>query len=152
MKERVDSLNAPLAARVTPYRWGLAGVGVFCFALGGVGAVTPLLPTTIFLLIGSFCLIRSCPRLEEWFFQRRLFSKYAGFIRSNEPMPAGVRRTALGMMWTSLSVSVAILAMAGRLTPLLGAVAASLGIGGTIAILLFRRPPRGGARPSGHVH
>ena len=28
MKEPIDSLNAPLAARVTPYRWGLAGVGV----------------------------------------------------------------------------------------------------------------------------
>lgn len=152
MKEPIDSLNAPLAARVTPYRWGLAGVGVLCFGLGGIGAVTPLLPTTVFLLIGSFCLIRSCPRLEEWFFRRRLFVKYAGFIRSKEPMPSVVRRTALGMMWLSLSVSVAILTIAGRLTPVMGAVAAGLGIGGTIAILLFRRPPRGGARPSGTVH
>ncbi|MCE7973598.1 MAG: DUF454 domain-containing protein [Leptolyngbya sp. PLA1] len=152
MEEPVDSLNAPLAARVTPYRWGLAGVGVCCFALGGVGAVTPLLPTTIFLLIGSFCLIRSCPKLEDWFFQRRLFARYAGFIRSKEPMPAVVRRTALAMMWLSLSVSVAILAVAGRLTLVMGAVAAALGLGGTIAILLFRRPPRGGARRSGPVH
>lgn len=152
MKEPVDSLNAPLAARVTPYRWGLAGVGVVCFVLGGVGAVTPLLPTTIFLLIGSFCLIRSCPRLEDWFFKRRLFAKYAGFIRSKEPMPAVVRRTALCMMWLSLSVSVGVLAVAGRLTPVIGAVAVGLGAIGTVAILRFRRPPGGGAGPAGNIH
>ncbi|MFZ2874096.1 MAG: YbaN family protein [Phycisphaerales bacterium] len=152
MKEPVDSLNAPLTARVTPYRWGLAGVGVVCFALGGVGAVTPLLPTTIFLLIGSFCLIRSCPRLEDWFFRRRLFAKYAGFIRSKGPMPAAVRRTALGMMWLSLSVSVAVLALTGRLTPVMGAVAAGLGAFGTVGILRFRRPPGVGAGPTRTIH
>lgn len=40
-------------------------LGVLCFVLGGIGAVVPGLPTTVFLLVGSFFLTRNCPWLEE---------------------------------------------------------------------------------------
>ena len=41
-------------------------MGWVLVALGVIGAVTPLLPTTIFLIGAAGCFGRSSPRLEAW--------------------------------------------------------------------------------------
>jgi len=41
-------------------RWLLAGAGVVAVGLGGLGVFVPGLPTTIFLIIASYCFARSC--------------------------------------------------------------------------------------------
>jgi len=142
MERPQSTLTPPLAARANPVRWGLAVIGIIAFILGGIGAVTPVMPTTVFLLIGSYCLVRACPWLEQRLLGLPLFRKHAAFIRSTEPMPLRVRLTALGMMWLSISISMGVLAATGRLSWLLAGIAVGLGLIGTVAILLFRRAPR----------
>ena len=44
-------------------------------ALGVIGAVTPLLPTTIFLIMAAGCFARSSPRLEAWLLDHPRFGK-----------------------------------------------------------------------------
>lgn len=44
--------------------WLLAGLS--CVALGFIGALVPLMPTTIFLVLATGCFARSSPRLEGW--------------------------------------------------------------------------------------
>lgn len=127
--------------RATPWRWCLAGTGLFLFGLGGVGAVVPGMPTTIFVLIGSFCLTKSCPWLEERLLSSRLFRPYAEFVRSTEPMSRRARIAAMTAMWTSIVLSAGVLAAAGKMTPVLAAVFAGLGLVGTVSIALFRRRP-----------
>lgn len=41
-------------------------LGCLMVVLGVIGAVTPLLPTTVFLIAAAACFARSSPRLEAW--------------------------------------------------------------------------------------
>jgi len=45
-------------------RLGWLLLGLFCVGLGIVGALLPLMPTTIFLILAAGCFARSSPRLE----------------------------------------------------------------------------------------
>ena len=50
-------------------------MGCVMVALGAIGAVTPLLPTTIFLIAAAGCFARSSPRLEVWLLNHPRFGK-----------------------------------------------------------------------------
>lgn len=48
-------------------------LGLLCVGLAGIGAVLPLLPTTVFLLIAAYAFARSSPRLHSWLLEHKLF-------------------------------------------------------------------------------
>jgi uncharacterized membrane protein YbaN (DUF454 family) len=48
-------------------------LGLFFTALGFIGALLPLMPTTIFLILAAGCFARSSPRLEAWLLNHRQF-------------------------------------------------------------------------------
>lgn len=50
-------------------------MGCVLVALGAIGAVTPLLPTTIFLIGAAGCFARSSPRLETWLLNHPTFGR-----------------------------------------------------------------------------
>lgn len=56
--------------RVVSYVWG--GLGALFFALGAVGAVLSLIPTTPFILLAALCFARSSTRLNQWFRSTKL--------------------------------------------------------------------------------
>jgi uncharacterized membrane protein YbaN (DUF454 family) len=114
-------------------RFVYAGLGVACFGLGAVGAVLPGLPTTVFLIVGSYFLARSCPALREALLATRLLRPYARFVTGG-PMPRRAAVAAIGLMWTAIACSAAWFAWRGDAT---GAIVAALlvaGVAGTIAI------------------
>lgn len=47
-------------------RLGWLALGFLFVALGVIGALLPLMPTTIFLILAAGCFARSSPRLEAW--------------------------------------------------------------------------------------
>ncbi|MEG0502326.1 MAG: YbaN family protein [Cellulosilyticaceae bacterium] len=51
-------------------------VGLIAFAVGAIGVILPILPTTPFLLIASFCFVNGSTRFDEWFKQTKLYKKH----------------------------------------------------------------------------
>lgn len=142
MPATLDEPRAP-APRSRLYRWTLAGIGVLSVIVGGIGVFVPGLPTTVFLIIASYCFARSCPWLEERLLRGRLFAPYMKLVDSGAPMPRRAQRTALVAMWTSIGASLAWLAWADRLPPLLAMVIVGAAGIGTWVIRLAGRRRRG---------
>ena len=51
-------------------------VGLIAFALGSIGIILPVLPTTPFLLLASFCFARGSDRFNNWFVNTKVYKKH----------------------------------------------------------------------------
>ncbi|HEX7823228.1 MAG TPA: YbaN family protein [Sphingobium sp.] len=69
--QRTEGHHPGLLARLGRTAWLL--LGLFCVGLGIIGAILPLMPTTIFLILATGCFARSSPRLEAWLLEHRRF-------------------------------------------------------------------------------
>ncbi len=88
----------PLATGWRRFLW--LGLGLFFVGVGGLGVVTPVLPTTPFLLLASFCFLRSSPRHHAWLRRSRLF----GRLLADWDRHRGVRRrTKIGAISMTLA-------------------------------------------------
>lgn len=51
-------------------------VGMMATALGAVGVILPVLPTTPFLLLAAFCFAKSSQRMNDWFISTSLYKNH----------------------------------------------------------------------------
>ena len=99
----------PHVARFAPTRWALAAVGLLSVGLGALGVIVPGLPTTIFLIIASWCFLRSCPWLERKLIRNKFFRPFLQHLQPGARMPLRAQIIALAMMWTAITISVTML-------------------------------------------
>ena len=60
-------------AKFSLKRVGWLCLGIVCVALGAIGVVMPLLPTTPFMLLAAFAFARSSDRLHHWLINHKMF-------------------------------------------------------------------------------
>jgi len=73
--------------------WLLAGLT--SLAVGAVGVVVPLLPTTPFLLVAAFAFARSSARLDGWLREHRSFGPLIDNWHRDGSIDRNVKRTAM---------------------------------------------------------
>jgi hypothetical protein len=73
--------------------WLLAGLA--SVAIGAIGVVVPLLPTTPFLLVAAFAFARSSTRLNRWLREHRSFGPLIENWHRDGSIDRKVKRTAI---------------------------------------------------------
>lgn len=90
--------------KIATVKYVYIGIGVLSVALGSIGIVVPLLPTTPFLLLAVFCFARSSDSLQQWLLNHRLFGPYLRNYYDGTMTRAHKVRT-LALLWIGLMAS-----------------------------------------------
>ena len=80
-------------------------IGLFFVALGSIGVLIPVLPTTPFLLLAAFFLARSSERLNAWFESSELYQKYIADFLESRSMTMKTKRYILTIGTVAMLVS-----------------------------------------------
>ena len=101
-------------------RWALLGFGGFNFALGAIGLIFPVLPTTVFWIVAIGCFSRASPRLAARLVAHPRFGRpFADWLACGAIDRRG-KVFAIGGMGISLLSATLLLEPAGWLLGLLG--------------------------------
>ncbi|MCL2283009.1 MAG: YbaN family protein [Fibromonadales bacterium] len=80
-------------------------LGWLCVILGSIGIVTPVLPTTPFLLLAAFLFSRSSEKLRNMLFKNRVFGKYLSNYFNNVPIPLKEKLISIAFLWAGLGAT-----------------------------------------------
>ena len=83
-------------------------VGWAALALGAVGVMLPILPTTPFVILAAFAFGKSAPRLRAWLENSRAFGPVIADWRSHGAIAPRVKALAIAMMVGVFGISVAM--------------------------------------------
>lgn len=111
--------------------------GWLLVALGAVGIVLPLLPTTPFLLLAAICFSASSQKAYRFLLRNRMFGPYIEHYRTGHGVSVAAKVRAIIFLWTLLIVSAVFIA---KLWVIL--VLAAVGIGVTLHLLLLKTRPK----------
>lgn len=104
----------------------LIAAGTLSVALGALGILLPILPTTPFLLLAAFCYGRSSDRFYQKLVSNRIFGKYLQNYRDGRGIPTPQKIVTILLLWASIGSSVYLLTAPFWLMILLLVIAAAV--------------------------
>ena len=84
-------------------------IGIVSMVLGAIGVVLPVLPTTPFLLLASFCFAKGSDRFHKWFIGTKLYKKHLESFVTSRSMTLKTKLCIL--LPASAMLTLAMLAM-----------------------------------------
>ncbi|MCY3731952.1 MAG: YbaN family protein [Rhodospirillaceae bacterium] len=80
-------------------------IGIVALAIGGLGAVLPLLPTTPFVLIAAIAFAKSSARLHAWLLDHSIFGAVINDWRRHGAISRSTKITSIAVMAIVLAIS-----------------------------------------------
>jgi len=120
-------------------KWLLMSLGVLAMAVGLIGVVVPLLPTTPFLLLAAACFVRSSDTMYGRLTSNRLFGGFIRDYREQRGVSARAKIMALALLWGVIGYTALTAVTAAWLRALLAAIAVAV----TLHLLRLRTLPKG---------
>lgn len=117
---------------LSPRRAVWFAVGVAALAVGAIGVVLPILPTTPFVIVAAFAFGKSSAALEDWLVSSRTFGPVIADWREHGAIAPRFKAAAVVMMAAVLLLSVAMSAS----TPVL--IVQAVCMAGAAAFILSR--------------
>lgn len=107
--------------------WLLIAFGWFCVALGAIGAVLPLMPTTVFLLMAAWAFAKGSPRLHGWLTSHPQLGPYIIDWERYGRIPRRAKVVAVCMIclsasWITFGMELPLWLLTGTLAVLAGVV------------------------------
>ena len=112
----------------------LIAAGTISTAIGILGIIIPILPTTPFLLLAAACYIRSSERFYRWLINNRLLGTYIRNYMEGRGMPLRIKVVTISLLWITIGTSICIATQSLGLRIVLMLVA----IGVTLHIIFIR--------------
>jgi uncharacterized membrane protein YbaN (DUF454 family) len=113
--------------------------GSLSLAVGLVGIVVPLLPTTPLLLLAAACYARSSERCYRWLTTNRMFGRQLDDYLHGRGMSWKVQAGILAFLWTAITLTAVLAVHALWLRVLLFLIATGV----SVHVLTMRRTRSG---------
>ncbi|HJP41059.1 MAG TPA: YbaN family protein [Dehalococcoidia bacterium] len=133
MSELIEMESSPQAGPRTPVRsrtlrFMLLAAGSVLVAVGTIGIFLPLLPTTIFYLLGAACFGRSSPAAYRWLTTNRFFGARFRAYREKRGATVGSKVTSIAMLWIGLGITLMLIGWTGWIAIALLAVGVAVSV------------------------
>jgi uncharacterized protein len=86
-------------------RYLFAAAGFISLALGIIGVVTPILPTTPFILLSGYCFARGSQRFHTWIMNHKYFGPMIRAFRDEKRIPFRAKVLATVMIVVTMTAT-----------------------------------------------
>lgn len=87
-------------------RVALKLAGHFFVGMGILGAILPLVPTTIFLILAAGCYAKSSPRFHAALMNNKLVGKHLSNYLEKKGTPVNVKVSTIAFLWLGIGASI----------------------------------------------
>lgn len=131
-----------MQAQGTPARTGYLVLGLLFAGLGYIGAVTPVMPSTVFFLLALWAFKRSSPRLEAWLLHRSFIGPVLRDWERDRSISLKTKAVAITLIVVSVATSCWVLLRGERHAATVSAAALLVVVALAVSYYIWTRKTR----------